>query len=204
MRPELSDRQKKILDYIKNCVRMKGYPPSVREIGKAVGLSSSSTVHSHLEILEKAGYIKKDPTLPRAIEIIEDDYLFPKKEIISVPLLGRITAGLPVLAVENMEDSFPVPLDFLGSQGDFFMLSVDGESMIEAGILDGDYVIIRQQSSANNGDIVAALLDDEATVKRFYKEKDHIRLQPENPAFEPIRSEFVQILGKVVGLYRKI
>lgn len=204
MRQELSERQKKILDYIKSCVRMKGYPPSVREIGKAVGLSSSSTVHSHLEVIEKAGYIKRDRTLPRAIEIIEDDYSFPKKEIVSVPLLGRITAGLPVLAVENIEDSFPVPLEFLGSQGDFFMLSVDGESMIEAGIHDGDYVIIRQQASANNGDIVAALLEDEATIKRFYKEVDHIRLQPENPAFEPIRSKFVQILGKAIGLYRKI
>jgi len=199
----LTERQKKILDYIKLAVREKGYPPSVREIGKAVGLTSSSTVHSHLSTLEEMGYIRRDPTKPRAIEILDVDTIISKKEILPIPILGRITAGLPVLAVENIEDTFPVPLDFIGSQGDFFILTVVGDSMIEAGIYDGDYVIIRQQPTAHNGDIVAAMIGEEATVKTFYKESDHIRLQPENPAYEPIRTKFVRILGKVVGLYRK-
>ena len=203
MKHRLTERQKKILDYIKLAVREKGYPPSVREIGKAVGLTSSSTVHSHLSTLEEMGYIRRDPTKPRAIEILDVDTIISKKEILPIPILGRITAGLPVLAVENIEDTFPVPLDFIGSQGDFFILTVVGDSMIEAGIYDGDYVIIRQQPTAHNGDIVAAMIGEEATVKTFYKESDHIRLQPENPAYEPIRTKFVRILGKVVGLYRK-
>lgn len=204
MKHRLTERQKKILDFIKDEVRSKGYPPSVREIGTAVGLTSSSTVHTHLTSLENMGYIKRDPTKPRAIEILDVDAIIPRKEIVTIPILGRITAGLPVLAVENIEDTFPVPLDFLGTQGDFFILNVEGDSMIEAGIHNGDSVIIRQQPSANNGDIVAAMLGDEATIKTFYKELDHIRLQPENSAFEPIRSKFVRILGKVVGLYRRI
>lgn len=204
MKQRITERQKKILDYIKESVRFKGYPPSVREIGKAVGLTSSSTVHSHLASLEEMGYIRRDPTKPRAIEILDIDTIISKKEILSIPILGRITAGLPVLAVENIEDSFPIPLDFIGSQGDFFILTVEGDSMVEAGIHNGDYVIIRQQSTAHNGDIVAAMIGEEATIKTFYKESDHVRLQPENPAYEPIRTKFVRILGKVVGLYRKI
>lgn len=201
---KLTERQKKILEYIKEAVRSKGYPPSVREIGKAVGLTSSSTVHSHLAVLEEAGYIRRDPTKPRAIEILDVDTIISKKEILPIPILGRITAGLPVLAVENIEDTFPVPLDFIGTHGDFFILTVDGDSMINAGIHNGDYVIIRQQPTANNGEIVAAMIGEEATVKTFYKESDHIRLQPENPAYEPIISKYVRVIGKVVGLYRRL
>jgi repressor LexA len=203
---KLSNRQQAILDFIKNEVRTKGYPPSVREIGEAVGLASSSTVHGHLDRLEKKGLIRRDPTKPRAIEITDgsvDMNVFPEA-IARVPLVGKVTAGTPILATENIEDYFPLPAHMVGDYT-VFMLSVVGDSMIEAGIHDGDYVIVRQQSTASNGDIVVAMTeDDEATVKRFFKESDHIRLQPENSAMEPIRLRDVKILGKVIGLYREI
>lgn len=203
---KLSNRQQAILDFIKQEVRTKGYPPSVREIGEAVGLASSSTVHGHLDRLEKKGLIRRDATKPRAIEITdgsEDMNVFPES-VARVPLVGKVTAGVPILATENIEDYFPLPAHMVGDST-VFMLSIAGDSMIEAGIHDGDYVIVRKQSTANNGDIVVAMTeDDEATVKRFFKETDHIRLQPENPAMEPIRLRNVQILGKVIGLYREI
>lgn len=202
---DLSDRQLQILNFIKSELLNKGYPPAVREIGKAVGLSSSSTVHAHLSQLENKGYIRRDPTKPRAIEVLDgNNYDFPKKEIIYLPVVGKITAGEPILAIENVQDTFPLPVDFIGN-GDFFILTVSGRSMIEAGINDGDYVIIRKQNFCNNGDIVVAMLEeDEATIKRFYKENGHIRLQPENSSMDPIMTSDVIILGKVVGLYRKL
>ncbi|SDT55443.1 repressor LexA [Paenibacillaceae bacterium GAS479] len=202
---KVSNRQQAILDFIKNEVRDKGYPPSVREIGEAVGLASSSTVHGHLDRLEKKGMIRRDPTKPRAIEILDGDspseLPFPTS-VSKIPVVGKVTAGLPITATENIEEYFPLPAHFVGDH-EVFMLSVVGESMIEAGIHSGDYVIVRQQSSASNGDIVVAMTeDDEATVKTFYKEKDHIRLQPENSSMEPIRLKNVSILGKVIGLFR--
>jgi repressor LexA len=204
MYEDLSERQISIMNYIKKEIRTKGYPPSVREIGEAVGLSSSSTVHGHLNILEQKGYIRRDPTKPRAIEVTDGDSTRILKEMVNVPVIGKITAGQPILAVENVEDTFPVPLDFIGSNNDLFMLNISGDSMIEAGIYDGDYVIIEKTDFARNGDIVAALLDDEATVKRFFKEGRHIRLQPENRFMSPIIVEDVKILGKVVGLFRRM
>ncbi len=203
MYSDLNERQAAILNFIKKELQKKGYPPSVREIGKAVGLSSSSTVHGHLAQLEKRGYIRRDPTKPRAIEVIEGEGNFVRKEIVNVPVVGRVTAGEPILAVENIEDTFPLPIDFVNNDN-VFILSVRGESMINAGILDGDYVVVRQQSVARNGDIVVALLEDEATVKTFYKEKDYIRLQPENPYMDPIYATDVKILGKVTGVFRRI
>lgn len=194
------------MDFIKHKVREKGYPPSVREIGEAVGLASSSTVHGHLDRLEKKGLIRRDPTKPRAIEILDQDDSASdfSLSIARVPLVGKVTAGVPITATENIEDYFPLPSHFV--RGDnVFMLRVVGDSMIEAGIHHNDYVIVRQQSTANNGDIVVAMTEDnEATVKTFYKEKDHIRLQPENPTMEPIRLKQVTILGKVIGLFRDI
>lgn len=204
--PKLSARQQAILDFIKNEVREKGYPPSVREIGEAVGLASSSTVHGHLDRLEKKGLIRRDPTKPRAIEIKDgsDEISQFNHSVTRVPLIGKVTAGAPILATENIEEYFPLPNHYVGDNV-VFMLSISGNSMIEAGIHDGDYVIVRQQQSANNGDIVVAMTeDDEATVKTFYKEKDHIRLQPENASMEPLRFEKVTILGKVIGLFRDI
>lgn len=203
---KLSNRQQTILDFIKNEVREKGYPPSVREIGEAVGLASSSTVHGHLDRLEKKGLIRRDPTKPRAIEILnqtQDEVPFPV-HIAKVPVVGRVTAGVPITATENIEEYFPLPSHFVGDN-QMFMLSVVGDSMIEAGIHNGDYVIVRQQQTANNGDIVVAMTEeDEATVKTFYKERDHIRLQPENSTMEPLRLKKVTILGRVVGLFRDI
>src|SRR5690554_6009244 len=205
MSNNLSDKQKRILDFIKDEIRSKGYPPSVREICDAVGLKSTSTVHGYLERLEKKGYIRRDPTKPRAIEILDDTSYISQKELVNVPVIGRVTAGEPILAVENIEDTFPLPLDFINdSDGNSFILTIRGSSMIDAGILDGDYVIVKQQNTAGNGDIVVALLEDEATVKRFYKEQDYIRLQPENPTMEPIIVRNVIILGKVIGVFRKI
>jgi len=205
---KVSQRQLAILDFIKNEVKAKGYPPSVREIGEAVGLASSSTVHGHLDRLEKKGLIRRDPTKPRAIEILTDEtphgaenFQFSVKR---VPLIGKVTAGVPITATENIEDYFPLPNNLV-KEDNVFMLSVSGDSMIEAGINNGDYVIVRQQQSADNGDIVVAMTEeDEATVKTFYKEKDHIRLQPENSALEPLRLRNVTILGKVIGLFRNI
>ncbi|HHW06503.1 MAG TPA: transcriptional repressor LexA [Clostridia bacterium] len=203
MYEDLSQRQVEILHYIQKVTREKGYPPSVREIGQAVGLSSSSTVHGHLAQLEAKGYIRRDPAKPRAIEILDTDGFPETQPLVQVPLLGRITAGNPILATQHIEQIVPLPFDLVRTQ-DVFMLSVVGDSMIEAGIYDGDYVIVKQQPTAENGDIVAAMLDDEATVKRFYKEKDCIRLQPENPKYSPILTREVTILGKVIGLYRRL
>jgi len=202
---KMSNRQQAILEFIKMKVREKGYPPSVREIGEAVGLASSSTVHGHLDRLEKKGLIRRDPTKPRAIEILDgsDDASFElTSSVRQVPLVGKVTAGQPITATENIEEYFPLPAHMVGDQP-VFMLSVVGDSMIEAGIHDGDYVIVRQQQTANNGDIVVAMTEEnEATVKTFYKERDHIRLQPENSAMAPIRLKNVTILGKVIGLFR--
>ncbi|MDD4347254.1 MAG: transcriptional repressor LexA [Desulfitobacteriaceae bacterium] len=198
----LSKRQSDIFDFIKKEIRLKGYPPSVREIGNAVKLMSSSTVHGHLQTLEEKGYIRRDPTKPRAIEILNNsnDPDISNK-IVHVPIVGRVTAGQPILAIENIEDSFPLPAELVHDQT-VFMLKVWGESMIEAGILDGDQILVRQQSSADNGDIVVAMINDEATVKRFFKEKNCVRLQPENSAMNPIYSQDVKILGKVIGVFR--
>lgn len=199
----LGSRQKQILAYIKETLRTKGYPPSVREIGEAVGLSSSSTVHTHLEKLEDMGLIRRDPTKPRTIEVL-DEAPWRQKSLTPVPLVGRVTAGQPILAVENIEETYPLPTELVGDDN-IFMLTIQGESMIKAGIFDGDFVLVREQSTARNGDIVVALLDDEdATVKRFYKEKDVIRLQPENDHMDPIYSRDVNILGKVVGVFRRL
>ncbi len=199
----ISQRQQQILNFIKQETEAQGYPPSVREICRAVGLKSTSTVHGHLSQLERKGYIRRDSSKPRAIEVLPAAGVMPRSATVAVPLVGRVTAGLPVLAVENIEDYFPLPKDF-GAQGALFMLRVAGDSMIEAGILDGDYVIVRQQENAENGEIVVALLEDEATVKRFFKEHDKIRLQPENSFMEPIIVDNASILGKVTGLVRRI
>ncbi|MFO7173823.1 MAG: transcriptional repressor LexA [Bacillota bacterium] len=211
MRDGLTERQRQVLQFIKDEIRKRGYPPSVREIGEAIGLSSSSTVHGHLARLEEKGYIRRDPTKPRAIEVLDHDEPEPaRKRVVSVPIVGRVTAGTPILAVENIEDYFTLPADFLrpDEEGEVFFLQVQGDSMIEAGILDGDYVLVRRQSTARNGDIVVALVpgpeDMEATVKRFYKEADHIRLQPENRHMEPIRVKDCTILGRVIGLVRRM
>ena len=201
---DLSAKQLEILSYMKNEVSQKGYPPSVRDICMAVGLKSTSTVHGHLERLEKKGYIRRDPTKPRAIEILDpSDNIIHKREMVDVPIVGNVTAGVPILAVENIEDTFPIPIEYVNND-EVFMLRVKGDSMIEAGIFNKDLILVRQQSYADNGDIVVALLDDDyATVKTFYKEKDHIRLQPENAALSPIIVSDVSIVGKVIGLFRK-
>ncbi|HTD48075.1 MAG TPA: transcriptional repressor LexA [bacterium] len=198
----LTKRQREILNYVLNNMQQRGYPPSVREIGAALGLTSSSTVHSHLTALEKKGFIHRDPSKPRAIEILKDGASQPPKRVVNVPVLGRIAAGHPLLAEENIEDIFPLPRDLVREDASF-ILRVRGESMIEAGILDGDFIVVRQQSTANNGEIVAALLGDEATVKRFYRERDHIRLQPENRTMTPILTRDATVLGKVVALIRR-
>ncbi|MGI6585313.1 MAG: transcriptional repressor LexA [Gracilibacteraceae bacterium] len=201
---DLSKKQFEVLNFIKKEINKKGYPPSVREICKAVHLKSTSTVHGHLERLEKKGYIRRDPTKPRAIEVLDNSSsIVAKKEMVELPVVGKVTAGLPILADENIEDTFPVPIDFVGNS-EAFMLTVKGDSMINAGIFDGDFVIVRKQSFAKNGDIVVALLNDEATVKTFYKEKDYFRLQPENPYLMPIITKELSILGKVIGVFRSI
>ncbi|MFB5084330.1 transcriptional repressor LexA [Symbiobacterium thermophilum] len=200
----LTERQRQILQFIKDEIRTKGYPPSVREIGEAIGLSSSSTVHGHMTRLEEKGYIRRDPTKPRAIEVLDGSHTQVKRTI-AVPMVGRVTAGQPILAQESIEDHFPLPADFVrADESELFFLTVQGDSMIEAGILDGDYVLVHRQQHANNGDIVVALIEDEATVKRFFKEQDHIRLQPENRFMDPIIVPDCQILGKVVGLVRRM
>ncbi len=202
---KLSNRQKAILDYIKQEVKEKGYPPSVREIGEAVGLASSSTVHGHLERLEKRGLIRRDPTKPRAIEVLDDDNVVPfAPSVVHIPMLGKVTAGLPITAIEDIDDYFPLPASWADAD-QMYMLEIEGESMIEAGIYDGDHVLVRRQSSANNGDIVVAMNEEnEATVKRFYKENGYFRLQPENSSLAPIILNEVAILGKVIGLYRTL
>lgn len=201
----LSNRQKSILTHIKNTLREKGYPPSVREIGEAVGLSSSSTVHSHLNKLEDLGFIRRDPTKPRAIEILDSEP-WRHKSLTPVSLVGQVAAGSPIMAIENIEETYPMPSDLLGLNDPLFMLSIKGDSMIDAGINHGDYVIVQQQATANNGDIIVALIgdDQEATVKRYFKEKNVIRLQPENEAYEPIYSRDVRVIGKVVALFRRL
>ena len=202
-REQLTDKQQQILEFIKHRILEKGYPPAVREICQAVHLRSTSSVHSHLETLERKGYIRRDPTKPRAIEIIDDDFNLARREIVHIPIVGTITAGEPILAVENIEDYFPMQPDFISSR-DTFMLHVRGESMINAGIMDGDLVIVQQQPTADNGDIVVAMIDDSATVKRFYKEDGHYRLQPENDAMDPIVVPEVSVIGKVIGLCRSM
>lgn len=202
MNSDLTPKEAAILAMIKKNIRQKGYPPSVREIGQAVGLNSSSTVHGYLKKLEGKGYLRRDATKPRAMEVLAG-FEEEKVELVHVPLLGKVAAGQPLLAVENREALFPLPTNFTGT-GEFFMLTVRGDSMIEAGILNGDMVIVRQQHDANNGDVVVALLDEEATVKRFYKEKNRIRLQPENSLMEPIFTSDLKVLGKVIGLVRRI
>lgn len=198
---KISVKQQEILQYIKDTILKKGYPPAVREICEAVHLKSTSSVHSHLETLEQNGYIRRDPTKPRTIEILDDCFNLTRRELVNIPLIGSVAAGQPILAQENIENYFPVPADILPNQ-EAFMLRVKGESMINAGIFNGDHIIVAQQDTAENGDIVVALMEDSATVKRFYREDDCIRLQPENDAMEPIIVTDVQILGKVVGLLR--
>ncbi|MCE7794506.1 transcriptional repressor LexA [Salipaludibacillus sp. CUR1] len=203
---KLSSRQQAILEFIRSEVKDKGYPPSVREIGEAVGLASSSTVHGHLSRLEKKGYIRRDPTKPRAIEVIglEESSSVSETPSLHIPLIGKVTAGQPITAIENVEEYLPMPASFVQDEHSF-ILEILGDSMIEAGIFDGDYVVVRQQNYANNGDIVVAMTeDDEATVKRFFKEENHIRLQPENATLEPILLNNVHILGKVIGVFRTI
>ncbi|MGE5544521.1 MAG: transcriptional repressor LexA [Bacillota bacterium] len=203
-KPALTARQKEILNYLQQHIKKHGYPPSVREIGQAVGLSSSSTVHVHLTQLEEKGWIRRDPSKPRAIEILADDNDDSiDTEIITLPIVGKVAAGVPITAVENIDGYFSVSADFLG-KGNYFLLRVSGDSMIEAGILDGDLVIVRSQDVANNGDIVVALIDDEATVKRFYHRNGYVELRPENPAMEPIVVNEVVISGVVTGLVRRM
>lgn len=192
--------QRRILEFIKKEIELKGYPPSVREICEAVNLKSTSTVHGHLEQLEKRGLIRRDSTKPRAMEVLEN----PLSKGRSVPLVGRVTAGIPILAEENIEDYIVLPQDLVGAEDELFALRVRGESMIRAGILNGDYIIVRKQSHADNGDIVVAMIEDEATVKRIFFERDGVRLQPENPYFDPIYSRKVQVVGKVTALFRKL
>ncbi len=198
---KISKKQQEILEYIKSQILERGFPPAVREICEAVSLKSTSSVHSHLETLEKNGYIRRDPTKPRAIEILDDTFNLTRREVVNVPLIGRVAAGEPLLAQENIENYFPVPMEFMPNEKTF-MLSVRGESMINAGILDGDMVLVQQMQTASDGDIIVALVEDGATVKTFYKEKDAIRLQPENDSMEPIIVKEVVILGKVIGVFR--
>ena len=198
---KISKKQSEILEYIKSQIINKGYPPSVRDICEAVDLKSTSSVHSHLETLEKNGYIRRDPTKPRAIEIIDDNFNLARREVVNVPIVGKVAAGEPILAVENIESYFPIPMEFMPNE-QCFMLKVQGDSMINAGIFDGDTIIVEQSQTARNGDMVVALVDDSATVKTFYREADHIRLQPENDAMAPIIVPDCQILGKVFGVFR--
>lgn len=199
---KITSKQQMILDFIKEEILNKGYPPAVREICEAVGLKSTSSVHSHLETLEKNGFIRRDPTKPRAIEILDDDFAVVRQDVVSIPLVGTVAAGQPILATQNIESYFPIPAEHV-PKGETFMLRVKGESMINVGIYDGDTIMVESCNTARNGDIVVALIDDSATVKTFYKESDHIRLQPENDNMYPIIvSDEVKILGKVFGLYR--
>ncbi len=203
-----TDKQQRVLDYVKEQIKENGYAPSVREICKALDLKSTSTVHGYLARLKKKGLIAKDDMKSRTIQMIDENGnvqkpFFTAKEMVDVPIVGKVTAGMPILAVENIEDSFPLPLEFTGAS-ETFMLKVKGESMIDAGILDGDLILVKKQSEAQNGDIVVALIEDEATVKKFYKENGHIRLQPQNQFMQPIIVPTCSILGKVVGVFRKL
>ena len=198
---KISAKQQEILEYIKSQILERGFPPAVRDICEAVHLKSTSSVHSHLETLEKNGYIRRDPTKPRAIEILDDSFNFTRREMVNVPIVGRVAAGEPLLAEQNIEEYFPIPMDFMPNK-QTFMLKVKGESMINAGILDGDYVLVEERKTAHNGEMIVALVDDGATVKRFYKEEGIIRLQPENDTMEPIIVPDCIILGKVIGVFR--
>lgn len=199
---KISSKQKEILEYIKSEILNRGYPPAVREICQAVKLKSTSSVHSHLEALEKNGYIRRNPTKPRAIEIVDDSFNLVRREIVNIPIVGTVTAGQPILAVENIDGYFPLLSEDMPNH-DAFMLKVKGDSMINAGIFDGDKILVQQQSTATNGEIVVALINDSVTVKTFYKEENHFRLQPENDTMDAIIVNDLQILGKVIGLYRR-
>jgi len=199
---KISNKQREILEYLKSQIINKGYPPAVREICEAVNLKSTSSVHSHLETLEKNGYIRRDPSKPRAIEIIDDEFNLTRRELVNVPIVGSISAGQPILAVENIESYFPIPSEYMPNE-ETFMLKVKGDSMINAGIHNGDLILVQKQSHARNGDYVVALIGDEVTVKTFYKENGYYRLQPENDSMEPIIVSELNILGKVIGLFRK-
>ena len=198
---KITPKQQEILDYIKSQILERGFPPAVRDICEAVHLKSTSSVHSHLETLEKNGYIRRDPTKPRAIEIMDDSFNLSRREVVNVPMVGTVAAGQPILAQEHIEGYFPIPAEYMPNT-DCFMLKVKGESMINAGIFDGDYIMVRQQNLASNGEMIVALVDDSATVKTFYKENGHYRLQPENDSMDPIIVDDVQILGKVCGVFR--
>ena len=198
---KITKKQEEILEYIKDQIMNRGFAPAVREICEAVNLKSTSSVHAHLETLEKNGYIRRDPTKPRAIEILDDNFNMVRRELVNVPVVGRVAAGEPILATENVESYFPVPAEYV-PKNPTFMLTVKGDSMINAGIFSGDHLLIEQKSTAENGEIIVALLDDSATVKTFYKEDGHYRLQPQNDAMEPIITDDVQILGKVIGVFR--
>ena len=198
---KITEKQSQILEYIKSEILNKGYPPSVRDICQAVNLKSTSSVHSHLETLEKNGYIRRDPTKPRTIEIIDDNFNLVRREVVNVPMVGTVAAGQPILAIENIDNYFPIPSEYMPNE-ETFMLKVKGESMINAGILDGDNILVKRQNTAKNGDMVVALVEDSATVKTFYKENGHIRLQPENDYMDPIILPDVEIIGKVFGVFR--
>lgn len=201
-RGKITAKQQEILNYIKDEILKRGYPPAVREICEAVNLRSTSSVHSHLETLEKNGYIRRDPTKPRAIEICDDNFQMVRTDMASLPVIGTVAAGSPILAEENISGYFPVPADMVPNGGPSFILKVKGDSMINAGIFSGDQIFVQSCNTADNGDTVVALIDDSATVKTFYKEKDHIRLQPENDTMEPIIVNDCKILGKVFGVFR--
>lgn len=198
---KISSKQLEILEYIKAEILRVGYPPAVREICEAVNLKSTSSVHSHLETLEKNGYIRRDPTKPRAIEIMDDSFNLTRREVVNVPMVGRVAAGEPILAEQNISDYFPIPMDYMPNN-ETFMLTVKGESMVNVGIYDGDYVLVEKKSTASNGEIIVALVDDSATVKTFYKESGYFRLQPENDYMDPIIVTHCEILGKVIGVFR--
>ena len=198
---KITTKQREILEYIKGEILKKGYPPTVREICETVNLKSTSSVHSHLETLEKNGYIRRDPTKPRAIEICDDSFQMVRTDMVSIPVVGQVAAGQPILAEENIQEYFPVPADRV-PKGNSFMLNVRGDSMINAGIFDGDRILVNCCDTAHNGEIVVALINDSATVKTFYREKDHIRLQPENDSMDPIIVDDCQIMGKVFGVFR--
>lgn len=198
----ITAKQSEILEYIKEQILSKGYPPAVRDICDAVNLKSTSSVHAHLETLEKNGYIRRDPAKPRAIEIMDDDFNLMRREVVNVPIVGRVAAGEPLLAVENITDYFPIPVEFMPN-AESFILTVKGDSMINMGIYENDMLVVQKQNTARNGEVVVALIDDGVTVKRFYKEDGHIRLQPENDFMDPIIVEDCQIMGKVISLFRK-
>jgi len=198
---KITSKQTEILQFLKSEILNKGYPPAVREICDAVKLKSTSSVHSHLETLEKNGYIRRDPAKPRAIEILDDEFNLTRRELVNVPVIGTITAGQPILAVENVESYFPIPSEYMPNI-ETYMLNVKGDSMINVGIFDGDKILIQRQNHAKNGEIVVALIDDEVTVKTFYKENGYFRLQPENDGMSPIILPNLEILGKVIGLFR--